>query len=104
MMGPRWWVGARRQLPQDNEGLRDTIFHALYGSMVMFDTNSNAFRYQKACKSNGQLPLPVLVKEDGTVLVRDSTRAGEAGAAWRVPPRAPRSIVGMAAVGGIVPV
>ena len=35
----------------------------------MFDTHDNAHEYKKNCKRNGQLPLPILVKEDGTSLV-----------------------------------
>ncbi|CAN0401161.1 unnamed protein product, partial [Laminaria digitata] len=36
----------------------------------MFDTHDNAHEYKKNCKQNGQLPLPILVKEDGTSLER----------------------------------
>lgn len=61
-----------QQLPDQNEELRDTLFSALYGSMVMFDTHDNAHEYQKKCKQRGKIGLPILVKEDGASLVRGS--------------------------------
>ncbi|CAM9569308.1 unnamed protein product, partial [Ectocarpus sp. 8 AP-2014] len=38
------------ELPENQEHLRDTIFYALYGSMVMFDTLDNALNYQARCQ------------------------------------------------------
>lgn len=70
------WTG---QLQDKRESLRDTIFYALYGTMVLFDTNANAFRYQKSCKSKNTQSLPVLVKEDATVLVRAHGRESRGG-------------------------
>lgn len=49
--------------------MRDTIFSALYGSMVMFDNHDNAHAYQVRCKRAGQMSLPILVEEDGASLV-----------------------------------
>ncbi|CAM9280554.1 unnamed protein product [Ascophyllum nodosum] len=59
------------QLPDQYEELRDTLFSALYGSMVMFDTHDNAHEYQKKCKQRGKIGLPILVKEDGASLERN---------------------------------
>ncbi|CAN0573981.1 unnamed protein product, partial [Ectocarpus sp. 12 AP-2014] len=57
------------QLPEDQEHLRDTLFNALYGSVVMFDTHDNAHAYQVRCKKVGTFSLPILVEEDGASLV-----------------------------------
>eukprot|EP00752_Nemacystus_decipiens_P004173 g3816.t1 len=59
------------QLPEDQEHLRDTLFSALYGSMVMFDTHDNAHAYQVRCKRSGNIALPILVEEDGASLERN---------------------------------
>ena len=59
------------QLPEEQEHLRDTLFSALYGSMVMFDTHDNAHAYQVRCKRAGSMSLPILVEEDGASLVSD---------------------------------
>ncbi|CAM9825307.1 unnamed protein product [Scytosiphon promiscuus] len=59
------------QLPDAQEYLRDTLFNALYGSMVMFDTHNNAHAYQVRCKRAGQYSLPILVEEDGASLERN---------------------------------
>eukprot|EP00903_Cladosiphon_okamuranus_P018047 g16608.t1 len=59
------------QLPDEDEHLRDTLFSALYGSMVMFDTHDNAHAYQVRCKNSGNMSLPILVEEDGASLERN---------------------------------
>lgn len=51
--------------------MRDTLFSALYGSMVMFDTHDNAHAYQVRCKKGGNMSLPILVEEDGASLVSE---------------------------------
>ncbi|CAM9801278.1 unnamed protein product [Pylaiella littoralis] len=58
------------QLPDEHEGLRDTLFSALFGSMVMFDSHDNAHAYQVRCKMSSKLSLPILVEEDGVSIER----------------------------------
>lgn len=57
------------QLPERDEGLRDTLYFAVYEKTVMFDTLRNAFAYQERCRSIGVASFPVIVKEDGRMLV-----------------------------------
>lgn len=51
--------------------MRDTLFSALYGSMVMFDTHDHAHAYQVRCKRSNNMSLPILVEEDGASLVSE---------------------------------
>lgn len=62
------------QLPEEREHMRDTIFSAIFGSTVMFDTHDNAHAYQARCKRERNRPLPIIIEEDGSLLVSDVDR------------------------------
>ncbi|CAM9834660.1 unnamed protein product, partial [Pylaiella littoralis] len=59
-------------IPDDNEHLRDTLFWALFGNMIMIDTHINASAYQTRRSNTGESTLQILVQEDGSTIV--STR------------------------------
>ncbi|CAN0380784.1 unnamed protein product [Ectocarpus sp. 8 AP-2014] len=58
------------ELKDEDEGLRGTLFWALYGDMVMFDTYVNAIKYQDGL-NRGDKRRDILVEEDGTLLRRN---------------------------------
>lgn len=57
------------QLADDDEHLRDTIFFAIYGTRVMFDTYNNAHDYQVERKARGRRSVSIVIEEDGATLV-----------------------------------
>lgn len=65
---------APAKLPDDHEGLRDTLFYAVYGVVAMFDTSNNAFEYYRNCKARNLSARSVMVEEDGSVWVSDRLR------------------------------
>ncbi|CAM9942052.1 unnamed protein product [Ectocarpus fasciculatus] len=52
------------------QGLRDTLFWAIYGDMVLFDTYANAIAYQNGLQ-HAHERRDILVEQDGTVLRRN---------------------------------
>ncbi|CBJ32575.1 hypothetical protein Esi_0348_0016 [Ectocarpus siliculosus] len=62
--------GICKELKDEDEGLRGTLFWALYGDMVMFDTYANAIKYQDGL-NRGDKRRDILVEEDGTLLRRN---------------------------------
>ena len=58
----------RPQLEDEDTGLRDTLFWAIYGDMVLFDTYANAIAYQNGLQ-HAHERRDILVEYDGTVLV-----------------------------------
>lgn len=58
----------RSQLEDEDKGLRDTLFWAIYGDMVLFDTYANAITYQNGLQRADERH-DILVEYDGTVLV-----------------------------------
>ena len=59
------------QLADEHEHLRDTVFFAIYGKKAVFDTYDNAHEYQVQCKAKRAPSLPIVIQEDGTVLVSE---------------------------------
>lgn len=47
-------------------GLRDTVFHSLFGRTLVFDTKEHALEYRSKCTKTLQA-VPTIITEDGCV-------------------------------------
>ena len=50
------------------KGLRDTVFHSLFGRTLVFDTKEHALEYRSKCTKVLQA-VPTIITEDGCVAV-----------------------------------